>query len=84
MTLLPEDAPSHALFARYWLSRGQVARADYEASLALSLDRDCAEALVASAQISSLRGRPQEAYPALEKAVRLSPSNAEARYQLGV
>jgi tetratricopeptide (TPR) repeat protein len=83
-SLVPDEARSHALFAQYWLSRSQFARADYESSLALSLDRECPEALVASAQISSLRGRPQEAYPALEKAVRLSPSSAEAQYQLGV
>jgi Tfp pilus assembly protein PilF len=83
-SLVPDDALSHAQFARYWLARGQVARADYESSLALSLDRDCPDALVASAQISSLRGRPQEAYQALEKAVHLSPSSGEAQYQLGV
>ena len=83
-TSLAPDALSHALFARYWLSRGQLARADHESSLALSLDRDCAEALVVGAQISSLRGRPQEAYQALEKAARLSPASAEAQYQLGV
>jgi tetratricopeptide (TPR) repeat protein len=83
-TSLTADAMSHALFARYWFSRGHLARADYETSLALSLDSDCAEALVVGAQISSLRGRPQEAYQALEKAARLSPSSAEAQYQLGV
>ena len=83
-SLTPGDALSHALFARYWLSRGQLARADYESSLALSLDRDCPEALVVGAQISGLRGRPLEAYQALEKAARLSPSSAEAQYQLGV
>jgi tetratricopeptide (TPR) repeat protein len=83
-SLAPDDALSHALFARYWLSRGQLARADYESSRALSLDRDCPEALVVSAQISSLRGRPQEAYQSLSRAAHLSPTSAEAQYQLGV
>ncbi len=55
-SLFPDDASSHALFGRYWLSRGQLARADYESSLALSLDRDCPEALVVSGQISEPPG----------------------------
>jgi Tfp pilus assembly protein PilF len=82
--LAPDDARGHALFAQYWLSRDQPARADYESSLALSRDPDCPEALVAGAGILVRKGRPREAYEGLAKAVRLDPSNAEAQYELGV
>jgi tetratricopeptide (TPR) repeat protein len=82
--LAPDEALGHALFAEYWLSRGQRARADYQSSVALSLDPDCPEALVASARVSIAKGRPQEAFPALVKAARLDPASAEAHYQLGV
>ena len=65
-SLLPGDALSHALFARYWLSRGQLARADYESSLRPLPGSAIAPRPSWSARrISSLRGRPQEAYQAL-------------------
>jgi tetratricopeptide (TPR) repeat protein len=66
------------------LDKGELARADYLSSLALALAPDCPDALVVQGRISSLKGRPREALEALEKAVRLAPANAEARYQLGI
>ena len=80
----PDDAVAHALFAQYWLSRGQRARADYESSLALSLDPDCPEALVVAGQILGLKGQADAAFEALQKAARSGTGNAEAQYQLGV
>jgi len=82
--LTPDDAVAHALFAQYWLSMGQRARADYESSLALSLDPDCPEALVVAGQILGLKGQAAPAFQALQKAARLGTGNAEAQYQLGV
>jgi len=52
-SIAPDDAVAHAHFAQYWLSRGQPARADYEAALALSLDPRCTEALVARGRLLS-------------------------------
>jgi tetratricopeptide (TPR) repeat protein len=66
------------------LDKGQLAQADYVSSLALSLNPECPEALVIQGRILSLRGRLREGRAALEKAVRLDPANAEARYQLGI
>jgi protein O-GlcNAc transferase len=83
-TLDPADALAHAQFAQYWLSRGQNARADHLSSVALSLNPDNPDALVVQARLASLRGRLPAARGALEKAVRLDPAHAEARYQLGV
>ena len=62
-SLTPDDAVAHALFAQYWLSRGQRARADYESSLALSLDPDCPEALVVAGQILGLKGQAARRLP---------------------
>jgi tetratricopeptide (TPR) repeat protein len=83
-SLAPYDAVAHALFAQYWLSRGQRARADYESSLALSLDPDRPEALVVAGQILGLKGQAATAFEALQKAARLGTGYAEAQYQLGV
>lgn len=80
----PDDAVAHALFAQYWLSRGQRARADYESSRALSLDPDCPEALVVAGQILGLKGQAAAAFQALQKAAQSGTGNAEAQYQLGV
>jgi tetratricopeptide (TPR) repeat protein len=66
------------------LDRGEVARADYLSSLALALSPDCPDALVIQGRVLTLKGRLREGREALEKAVRLAPENAEARYQLGV
>ena len=66
------------------LDKGEVARADYLSSLALALAPDCPDALVVQGRVLALKGRPREAVAALEKAVRLAPAHAEARYQLGV
>jgi tetratricopeptide (TPR) repeat protein len=66
------------------LDNGEVARADYLSALALALDPDCPQALVIQGRVLSLKGRLREAREALEKAVRVDPANAEARYQLGV
>jgi tetratricopeptide (TPR) repeat protein len=66
------------------LDKGELARADYVTSLALALAPDCPEALVLQGRIASLKGRPREAREALDKAVRLAPASAEARYQLGI
>jgi tetratricopeptide (TPR) repeat protein len=82
-TLAPDEPLGHALFAHYWLSRGQPARADHLSSVALSLDPDCSEALVVAGQILSRKGRQHAAFEALEKAARVGPSNAEAQYQFG-
>jgi tetratricopeptide (TPR) repeat protein len=83
-TLAPDDALVHAQFAQYWLSRGRRTPADYLSSLALSLNPDCPEALVAQGQILSLKGEKHAAGQALQKAAGLDPANAEARYQLGI
>lgn len=82
--LAPDNARAHGFFAQYWLSRKQPARADYESSLALSLNPDCAEALVVVGQLLELRGQAPAAFQAFEKAARLGRGDAEARYQLGV
>jgi tetratricopeptide (TPR) repeat protein len=66
------------------LDQGEVARADYLSSLALALSPDCPEALVVQGRVLTLKGRLREGREALEKAVRLAPENAEARYQLGI
>ena len=66
------------------IDRGEVARADYLSSLALAMSPDCPEALVIQGRILTLKGRLREGREALEKAVRLAPNNAEARYQLGI
>ena len=58
-TLAPDDALAHALFAQYWLSRDQPARADYLSALALSLNPDCPEALVVRGRLLSLKGQPE-------------------------
>lgn len=83
-TLAPDDALAHALFAQYWLSRDQPARADYLSALALSLNPDCPEALVVRGRLLRASGGIQAARQALEKAARLDPANAEAHYQLGI
>jgi tetratricopeptide (TPR) repeat protein len=84
LQLAPDDARTHALVAEHWLSRGQPARADYESSLALSLEPECSEALVVSGRLLGLQGRLPESFRAIEKAARVDPANAEAQYQLGV
>jgi tetratricopeptide (TPR) repeat protein len=84
VTLAPADARAQALFAQYWLSRGQVARADYLSARALFLDPDCPEALVAQGRVLAARGRIPEAQQAFEEAVRVSPASVEAHYELGV
>jgi tetratricopeptide (TPR) repeat protein len=84
VALAPADARTQALFAQYWLSRGQAARADYLSARALSLDPDCPEALVAQGRILAARGRIAEAQPAFEKAARVAPASVEAHYELGV
>ena len=66
------------------IDRGEVARADYLSSLALAMSPDCPEALVIQGRVLTLKGRLREGREALEKAVRLAPNNAEARYQLGI
>jgi tetratricopeptide (TPR) repeat protein len=63
---------------------GEVARADYLSSLALALNPDCPAALVIQGRVLTLKGRLREGREALEKAVRLAPNDAEARYQLGI
>lgn len=66
------------------IDKGGLARADYLSSLALAVAPDCAEALVVQGRVLALKGRPREAREALERAVRLAPASAEARYQLGI
>jgi tetratricopeptide (TPR) repeat protein len=66
------------------VDKGELARADDLTSLALALAPDCPEALVLQGRVLSLKGRTREAREALEKAVRLAPASAEARYQLGI
>jgi tetratricopeptide (TPR) repeat protein len=53
-------------------------------ALVLAVNPDCPDALVLQGRLRTRQGRPREARAALEKAVRLSPANVEARYQLGV
>ncbi len=84
LRLAPDDARTHALVAENWLSRGQLARADYESSLALSLEPECSEALVVTGRLLGLQGRLPESLRAMEKAARVGPANPEAQYQLGV
>jgi tetratricopeptide (TPR) repeat protein len=84
LRLAPDDARTHALVAEHALSRGQLARADYESSLALSLEPECSEALVASGRLLGIQGRLPESFRAMEKAARVGPANPEAQYQLGV
>ena len=66
------------------VDHGEVAKADYLSSLALALNPDCPEALVIQGRVLTLKGRLREGREALQKAVRLAPKNAEARYQMGI
>jgi tetratricopeptide (TPR) repeat protein len=45
---------------------------------------DCPAALAIQGRILGLKGQPQAARQALERALRLDPTNLEAQYQLGV
>jgi tetratricopeptide (TPR) repeat protein len=83
-TLAPDDAVAHALFAQYRLSRGQHTQADYLSALALSLNRDCPDALVVQGRILRGKGQIHAARQALERAASLDSANAEAHYQLGI
>ena len=84
-SLAPDDALAHALFAQYWLSRGQRARADYQSALALSLDPDCPEALVVRDRSLSLKGQAaRRPAGAGEGRAIWTRRNAEAHYQLGI
>jgi len=84
LRLAPDDARTHALVAEHWLSRGRPAQADYESSLALSLEPECSEALVVTGRLLGIQGRLPESFRAMEKAARVGPANPEAQYQLGV
>jgi tetratricopeptide (TPR) repeat protein len=66
------------------LDTGRWADAERLSALALAVNPDCPDALVLQGRILSRQGRLREAREALEKAVRLAPASAEARYQLGV
>ncbi len=78
------EAESALASAAEALDKGQWARADYQSALALSLSPDCPKALVIQGRILGLKGQASAARETLEKAARLDPANAEARYQLGV
>jgi tetratricopeptide (TPR) repeat protein len=83
LTLAPDDAVAHALFARFQLSRGLGPQAAYLAAQALAIDADCSEALVVHGRILGQRGLQGEARAALERAVALDPTSAEAHHELG-
>ena len=84
LMLAPEDAVTHALFARFQLSRGLQSQAGYLIAQALAIDPDCPEALVVRGQIMGQRGLYGEARAVLEKAVALDPTSYEAQHELGV
>jgi len=66
------------------LDKGQGADAERLSALALAVNPECPEALVLQGRILSRQGRLREAREPFEKAVRLAPTSAEARYHLGV
>jgi len=66
------------------LDEGRAADGERVAALVLAVNPDCPDALVLQGRILDRQGRPREARAAFEKAVRLAPANAEARYQLGL
>lgn len=84
LTLAPDDAVAHALFARFQLSRGLRSQAARLTVQSLAIDPDCPEALVVQGQILGQQGRLGEARAALERAVAVDPANFEAHYELGV
>jgi tetratricopeptide (TPR) repeat protein len=84
LTLAPDDAVTHALFARFQLSRGLGPQAAYLVAQALAIDPDCPEALVVRGQILGHRGLYGESRVVLEKAVALDPTSAEAQHELGI
>lgn len=84
LTLAPEDAITHATFAKYQLSRGMVPQAVRLTTQALAIDPGCADALVLQGQILGEQERYGEARSVLEKAVALAPDNADAQHQLGI
>lgn len=79
----PRDAQGWAYFARYLIDQGAYQRADSAASLAMDCDANDPVAMAAQGQILDMKGHSQEGIELLEKAIRLSPEDAEARFQLG-
>jgi tetratricopeptide (TPR) repeat protein len=84
LTLAPDDAVAHALFARFQLSRGLLSQAAHLAARSLAIDPDYPEALVVQGKILVQRGLLGDARAALEKAVALDPTSFEAHHALGV
>jgi Flp pilus assembly protein TadD len=84
LTLAPDDAAAHALFARFQLARGLGPQAAYLTGQSLAIDPDCPGALVVQGQILGRRGNLSEARASLERAVAVDPTNFEAHYELGV
>jgi tetratricopeptide (TPR) repeat protein len=84
MTLAPDDAVVHALFARFQLTRGLGPQAARLVTQALALDPECTQALVVQGKIMGQRGFYGESRTVLEKAVVLDPKSAEAHHELGV
>ena len=66
------------------LDDGRGADGERLVALVLAVNPDCPDAIVLHGRILDREGRPREARAAFEKAVRLAPANAEARYQLGL
>jgi len=84
LTIAPDDAVAHALFARFQLLRGLGPQAAYLVNQSLTIDPDCVEALVVRGQILGHRGLYGESRKVLERAVALDPTSAEAHHELGV
>ena len=84
LTLAPDDAVAHALFARFQFLRGLGPQAAYLVNQSLTIDPDCVEALVVRGQILAHRGLYGESRRVLERAVALDPTSPEAHYEIGV
>lgn len=84
LTLAPDDAVTHATFARFQISRGFLPQAARLIAQALAIDPECADALVLQGQILGERERYGDARSVLERAVALAPDNADAQHQLGI
>jgi adenylate cyclase len=67
------DADAHGNFAFLYLQKREYDKALYAAERSLALDPGSAWAMWRYARVLSFSGRPEEAIPILEKAIRLNP-----------
>jgi tetratricopeptide (TPR) repeat protein len=81
--LRPRDAQGYAYYSRFLLDQGEYQRADALSIMASSFDENNPLAMAVRGQILDMKGKSQEGIELLEKAIRLNPEDAEAKFQLG-